>query len=171
MELDETLAVLTKHSLFKEWHVKNHDYFLAHAFVMLDEPNKNNWQIGFYNPAKERMVTFIISTTVQKTEEQEVLKAEGEIKQLKPEEVKLSVEQAIKKANECMHENYRAEKPIKQFFIIQNAEGRTMFNITYLMQSLKTLNIKIDAKTGETVKHSLQSLVDFSPAPNGKLPL
>lgn len=162
MDLHETLARLTRNSIFKDWHVKNKDYFLAHAFVMLDQPNKGIWQIGFYNAEKERMVTFVVSETdIQHTEDQEVLKETTGIQPLKPEDVTLTVEDALKTAKICMQENYRAEIPLKEFFIIQNAEEHTMFNITYFTQSLKTINIKIDAKTGKMIKHSMQSLAEF----------
>jgi len=162
MDLHETLAKLTKHHVFKDWHAKNKDYFLAHAFVMLDEPNKGIWQIGFYNPEKERMTTFITSDKdVQHTEEQEVLRTEAAIDPLKPEDVTFSVEEALATAKKCRDENYRGEMVLKEFFIIQHAEGHAMFNITYFTQSLKTINIKIDAKTGEIIKHSRQSLAEF----------
>lgn len=163
MDLHETLARLTRHPVFQEWRAKNSDYFLAHAFVMLDEPNKDIWQIGFYNPDKERMVTFIVAlNSIQKTEEQEVLKSEGGIQPLKPEDVKLSVEEALKIAKQCYDQNYKAEKPIKEFFIIQHAEGHAIFNITYFTQGLKTINIKIDSATGKIFKHSVQSLAEFT---------
>ncbi len=161
MDLHKTLAQLTRSAIFKDWHAKNKEYFLAHAFVMLDEPNKGIWQIGFYNTDKERMVTFIVGTDIQNTEEQEVLKETTGIQQLNPEEVKLTVEDALKDAKACLQENYRAEIPLKEFFIIQNAEGHTLFNITYFTQSLKTINIKIDTKTGKIIKHSMQSLAEF----------
>jgi len=162
MDLHETLAKLTRHPLFIEWHEKNKEYFLAHAFVMLDEANKNTWQIGFYNAEKEKMVTFILSDkVVQHTEEQEVLRSEADIQPLKPEEVTHSVEDALNTTKKCLEENYRGEKPIKEFFIIQHAEGHAMFNITYFTQSLKTINIKIYAKTGKIFKHSVQSLAEF----------
>ena len=163
MDLHETLAKLTRSVIFKDWHKDNSKYFLAHAFVMLDEANKGIWQIGFYNPEKERMITFIISDKgIQHTEEQEVLRSEAEILALKPEEVTHSVEDALKTAKACLQENYRGEKPIKEFFIIQHAEGHAMFNITYFMQSLKTINIKIDAKTGKIFKHTMQNLAEFA---------
>jgi hypothetical protein len=163
MDLHKTLAQLTNSAVFKEWHAKNKEYFLAHAFVMLDEANKNTWQIGFYNEKKEKMVTFIVSSTgIQNTEEQEVLKESAVIEPLKPEEVTLTVEDALKTAKQSLQENYSAEKPLKEFFIIQNAEGHTMFNITFFTQSLKTINIKIDTKTGKIIKHSMQSLAEFA---------
>jgi len=163
MDLHETLARLTRSPIFKEWHSKNHNYFLAHAFVMLDEANKNTWQIGFYNAEKERMVTFVITgANIQHTEDQEVLKESAVIQPLKPEEVTLTVENALKTAKDCLEQNYRGEKPMKEFFIIQHAEEHSMFNITYFTQSLKTINIKIDAKTGKIFKHSMQSLAEFT---------
>ena len=162
MDLHKTLAQLTKSAIFKDWHSKNKEYFLAHAFVMLDEPNKGIWQIGFYNPEKERMVTFVVSDKeIQHTEDQEVLKQTTGIQPLKPEDVTHTVEDALKTAKQCLQENYRAEIPLKEFFIIQNAEEHTLFNITYFTQSLKTINIKIDTKTGKIIKHSMQSLAEF----------
>ncbi len=160
MDLHETLAKLTRHPIFREWHDKNKSYFLAHAFVMIDEANKNSMQIGFYNPEKERMVSFFVDDSVKKTEEQEVLRSEGEIKQLKPEEVKLTIEKALEIAEKCFKE-YK-EQVIKHFFIIQNTEGHTMFNITYFTQTLKTVNIKIDAGNGKIIKHSIQMLAQFA---------
>ncbi|MCX6708408.1 MAG: PepSY domain-containing protein [Candidatus Woesearchaeota archaeon] len=160
MDIHTTLAKLTRHPIFKEWHEKNKEYYLAHAFVMLDEANKNCVQVGFYNPEKERMVTFFVSDDVQKTDEQEVLRSEGTIQPLRPEEVKLTIEEALQIAEKCFKE-YK-EIAIKHFFIIQNTEGHTMFNITYFTQSLKTVNIKIDANSGKIIKHSVQNLAQFS---------
>lgn len=162
MDLHETLAKLTRSAVFKDWHAKNKEYFLAHAFVMLDEANKGVWQVGFYSKEKERMVTFIIAgDSVKHTEEQEVLRTEGEIAKLNPEEVKHPIEEALKTAKECLKENYRGEMPVKEFFIIQSAEEHTMFNITYFTQSFKTINVKIDSNTGKIIKHSMQSLAEF----------
>ncbi|MEM3153987.1 MAG: hypothetical protein QW165_00265 [Candidatus Woesearchaeota archaeon] len=163
MDLHETFAKLTRNSVFKEWRKENTAYFLAHAFVMLDEANKGTWQIGFYNPDKERMVTFVVSDKeIKHTEEQEVLKSEADIHPLKPEDVTLSIESALSTARQCLEQNYRGEKPLKEFFIIQHAEGHAIFNITYFTQSLKTINIKINAKTGNIFKHNMQSLAEFA---------
>lgn len=162
MDIHEAIARLTRNTTFTAWHKKNSDYFLAHAFVMLDEPNKNTWQIGFYHPEKERMITFIMTgNDVQHTEEQEVLKTEGAIQPLKIEEVKTTILEALQTARNCLKEHYKTEQPIKEFFIIQNAEGHTMFNITFFTQSLKTINIKINTVDGKIIKHSMQNLAEF----------
>jgi len=163
MDLHVTLADLTKHVLFKEWHSSNPNYFLAHAFVMLDEENKDTWQIGFYNAEKERMVTFIVSpNNVQKTEDQEILSSGTPIQRLLPEKVMLTVDDALQKAKACYDEHYKAEITVKQFFIIQTGKSCTMFNITYFTRAMKTINIKIDASTGQVFKHSSQTLAEFT---------
>ena len=162
MDLHSTLAKLTRHPAFKEWHTENPEAFLAHAFVMLDDENKDTWQIGFYTISTQKMVTFVVSPSgIQHTPEQEVLKTEGEIQKFEPQQVTVSVEDALKIAEECKEKNYSAEKPFKQFFIIQTIEGKAAFNITFLSQSFKTVNIKIDAGSGNIIKHSVQSLAEF----------
>lgn len=161
MDLHEALAKLTRHSLFKEWQSANKNAFLAHAFVMLDEANKDTWQIGFYTKETERMVTFVVSSTVTHTPEQEVLKSDGEIEKLDAAAVKLSVEDALLAAKKCYAENYGKEITFKQFFIIQTIDHAPTFNITYLTQSFKTVNIKINARDGKILKHSVQALAEF----------
>lgn len=162
MDIQEALARLTRTTIFKEWHSKNKEYYLAHAFLMLDEQNKNTWQIGFYNSEKERMVTFLLTgTDVKHTEDQEVLKKEGTIDKLDPTKVKIHVQEALDTAKKCLTEEYKGQTPLKEFFIIQNTEEHHMYNITYFTQSLSTINIKIDAETGKIIKHNLQKLADF----------
>ena len=130
---------------------------------MMDKPNKGIWQIGFYDPGKERMVTFIIQQDVLKvSEETEVLKKPGApITELKPEEVKISVEKALQIADELRKEKYPDNEPVKQFFIIQHLEKAPIFNITFVTQKFATLNIKIDTRTGKVLKHELSSLGDL----------
>ena len=49
----------------------------------------------------------------------------------------------------------------KTIAILQNIELGQLWNITLVTSSLKTINIKIDAKTGKTIKHELISLFQF----------
>jgi len=160
MEVQEKIGKLTTSTVFKEWNNKNKGYYLAHVFIMMDEANKNIWQVGFYNPEKERMVTFLITEgDIKHTEEQEVLKKEGTIEKLEINKIKINPEEALETAKKCFSE-YK-DIAIKEFFILQNAEEHNMYNITYFTQSLKTVNIKIDAETGKIIKHNMQKLCEF----------
>jgi len=162
MEFQEVLEEIKRTEEYKSWK-KDHDkYFLAHAFVMLDEPNKDIWQIGFYNAENEKMATLIYDKgNVSVVPDQEILKSKGEIKELVLDEIKLKVEEAMAKAKEVMEEHYKGKQVMKTFFIIQHIEGHSVFNITHVSQSFETINIKVSTIDGKIVKHSAQKLADF----------
>jgi len=161
MDFHEVLAKLTNHTIFKDWNKGHKESFLAHGFMMLDEENKDIWQIGFYNPESSKMTTFIVGKTIEHTAEQEVLESGAPIEKLPVEEVKVLPEKALALAKDLLKKEFAKEIPIKEFFIIQHIDKQTMFNITYFTQSFKTVNIKIDARSGEVVSKNIQALMDF----------
>jgi hypothetical protein len=130
---------------------------------MQDEANKNVFQIGYYNASKDKMVTFIVSPeTIDITQEQEVVKAKQTIAELDIEKVKISFEEALETAKKCREEHYKNELVMKSFFIIQEIDNISMFNITYLTHGFKTINIKINASDGKVVKHTIGVIAEFS---------
>ena len=60
MKLKDVIKKLESHSEFVEWKKKNNGYYLAHAFMMMDKANENMWQIGYYNPKKDKITSFIL---------------------------------------------------------------------------------------------------------------
>lgn len=163
MDFHKALHTLTTSLSFKDWHQKHPKSFLAHGFLMLDEANKNTWQIGFYDEEPQRMTTFLVTgTKVEHTDEQEILQGPAPIQKLNPSEISIEAPKAIEIAKNCLTENYKKEMILKNFFIIQHAEGETIYNITYFTQTFKTINIKINAKNGELIKHNIQALADFA---------
>ena len=81
------------------------------------------------------------------------------IKSLNIEKVKIDYENALKTASELQKEKYKTEIPFKQITILQNIDEGQVWNFTFITQAFKTLNIKIDAKTGEIVKDELINLM------------
>ncbi len=155
MEFQEVFKAVQETDNFKEWKKEHENYFLAHAFVILDEPNKDIWQLGFYNQEKEKMATIIYDKgSISIVQDQEVLKGEGQIKPLVPEEVKLKVAEALEKAKEVMDEHYKGRGITKTFFIIQHIENNSVFNITHLTMGFETINIKVSTIDGKIVKHT-----------------
>ncbi len=163
MELQNVLESLEKTQEYQAWRTTHEQAFLAHAFVMLDEPNKNTWQVGYFDEAKNLMSTFVVQgTTIELIPDQEVLKAEQHILALDPAAVQLPVAEALAIAQKTKMEHYPREMPAKTFFIIQNIEAHgTVFNITYFTVSFKTINVKISTRNGEVVHHSMQALAAF----------
>ena len=147
---------------FKEWKKNHPNFYLAHAFMMMDEANKNVWQIGYYDKESNKMETIVKQgDTLKFVPEQEILKASQEILPLKLEEIKVDPDKALLSAAECIKENYSKEPVLKHFFIIQHLEGATIYNITYITQTFKTINIKISTIDGKIIKHTCEKLADF----------
>ena len=163
MEIMEAVAKLEKSNEFKEWQKSHEKAYLAHVFVMLDEPNKGILQIGYFDSEKNLMSTFVVSDKkIEIIPDQEVLKANTEIEKLKPEDVKLSVADALAAAQKAKLEHYPQEMPAKTFFIIQNLkEHGAVFNITFFTHSFKTINIKLSSKDGKVLHHTCETLAAF----------
>jgi hypothetical protein len=163
MDFHKTLSQLHKSKEYAEWKKNHSDFYLAHAFVMMDEPNKGIIQIGYYNDKTDKMATFIVSPDkISVVPDQEVMKAEQRIGMLDAGKIKLTIAEALKTAKNCLDEHYKKEPIMKSFFIIQELEGMPMFNITYLTSGFKAINIKINAIDGKIVKHSAGVIAQFS---------
>ena len=159
MELQTLIQNLKEDVNFKAWHKQHADYFLATAFFMIHELKREPWQIGYYNPKQKKMVIFTPSEeSWQHSGEQEILKSKEEIELLNIEKVTLSIEDALQQGEECLQE-YPSQRSTQQLFIVQQKKEETLFNITFFTQSLKTINVKMDAQTGKILQHSLQDLM------------
>ncbi|MEM4247241.1 MAG: hypothetical protein QXR48_03355 [Candidatus Woesearchaeota archaeon] len=163
MELKEVLSMIEKSNEFSEWRKTHEKAYLAHAFVMMDEANKDVWQIGYYDAEKSLMSTFVVAPDkIAIIPDQEVFKARQKILELKPEEVRLSVKEAMEKAEKTRNEKFKNELPAKTFFIIQDIEEHgPVFNITYFTQTFKTINIKLSTKNGKIFHATCQALAAF----------
>ena len=49
MELKDVLSQLESSKEYQDWRKAHETAYLAHAFVMLDAPNQNTWQVGFFD--------------------------------------------------------------------------------------------------------------------------
>lgn len=160
MDVHSVIKELEARKEFTEWKEKHPDEFLAHAFVMMDEPNKGIWQIGYYDKSSNKMSTFVVNgKQIEIILDQDVLKSDAELKPLQLDEVKLSIEEALEIAQKTRVEQYAHELPAKLFFIIQHSDGASVFNITFFTSSFKTINVKVSTIDGKVLSHSLQSLV------------
>lgn len=162
MQFKDLIKEIESKKEFKEWKNKHNDFYLVHAFVMMDEANKDTWQIGYYHKEDNKMVTIVKQGgKIDFVPEQGILKASEEIHPLNPEEIKITPEEAIDTAKECIKKHYQTEPVIKYFFILQHFEGETIYNITYITNTFKTINIKVSAIDGKIIKHSCEKLADF----------
>ncbi|MDO8660999.1 MAG: hypothetical protein Q7K43_03855 [Candidatus Woesearchaeota archaeon] len=162
MDFHTVLSLLQASQDWKNWHATHEDGFLAYGFVLFDDANKDAWQIGYFCSNIDRMTTFIISPDkISVGPESEVMKDESGVLPLQLTEVKIDDIIAMNCANQARIKSFSAEHPLKIFFILQTLQIGTIYNVTFLTKSLRTLNFKISAQTGEIIAHSAESLVQM----------
>ncbi len=161
MDVLDILEQLHQDETYKVWKTSHEDSFLAHIFKMLDDLNQDDFQIGFYNQ-DDTITTFLISPGgIKKTFSDGIFKVPGaKIQNLDEHRIKVSMAEALAKAEKFQSERHEALIPIKIMAILQNTEDfGQIYNITYISPSLDTFNMKIDAATGEMLKNHSSSLI------------
>jgi len=164
MELKQALERLNKNREYKDLIKENNGIFFSYALVTIEKNETSPWQLGFYNKSTDKITTFIIGKkeiAVQKDEE--VFKKPGmEVKPIDMEKAKLKFNEMIKKAEKFKKEEYPKEAISKTIAILQNLQDfGTVWNITFVTDSFKTLNLKINAENSKILHHNLESIMDF----------
>ena len=162
MDVIEILTRLVQEKEFKEWKAENPASYLAHVFKMMDDLNKDDWQIGFYNK-DDTMTSFVVTPkSVKKTKSENIFKHPGKsVEELDEKKVEISMTKALATAEKVQATEYTGEIPFKIICILQNIEGAQVYNITYVTQSFKTLNMRIDAASGKVLSKKLSNLMDY----------
>ncbi|HZX44464.1 MAG TPA: hypothetical protein VFF28_02150 [Candidatus Nanoarchaeia archaeon] len=162
MDIISLLDRLEKDQGFIDWKKKNQFSYLAHVFKLLDDANIDDWQIGYYNN-DDTITTFIITPQEIKVAETENIfkKPDAKINKLDVEKIKIDIAEALQTAEKIQAKEYKNETPFKIITILQNLDIGQVYNITYVTQSFKVLNLKIDSTDGKVLAKSLKSVMDF----------
>lgn len=136
------------------------DGYLVHFFKMYEKEENEKYQVGFYNPEHDKVIPIEFDGEIKIGEESPVFKEGGKIDELDIDKVEIDIQPALNKAMEIQKLKYPGQEPIKIILVLQNHDG-IMYNITYVTQSFKTLNIKIDATDGTIISDNLTTIFDF----------
>ncbi len=159
MKAKKALGTLQNSEEFKEWRKKHPHAFLSHIFCMKDEKSED-WQIGYHNRDDDMVTAFELKEKVNICPPEKPFKREEyTIKELNMGNVKIAMEKALETAKKIQETKYIGDLPFKTIIILQNIDEGQVYNITYVTMTFKTLNIKIDAATGEVKSHELVSLI------------
>ena len=164
MDLKPALKKLEENSEFRKWHQKNKNTYFSYAFKIPQEMSQSEWQLGFYDTKKDKIITFImVGDDIKiKPEEDVFKKEETKVNEVQLDKVKMTFDNAINKANEFQHKNFPKDRSVKTIAILQNlSEFGNIWNITYVTESFNTLNMKIDASNGKILEHTLSSIFSF----------
>ena len=164
MELKQAFEKVSKNKEYKDSIKENKSIFFSYALITIESNKTTPWQLGFYNKSTDKITTFVIGKdeiAVQK--EEEVFKKPGmEVKPIEIEKAKSKFSEIIKKADKFRNEKYSKETVSKTIAILQNlGEYGMVWNITFVTDSFKTLNMKINPENGEVLHHALESLMNF----------
>ena len=164
MDLKPSLKKLEESQDFKAWYKKNKSTYFSYAFKIPQEMGSNDWQFGFYNNKKDKIITFVITgDNIKIRPEEDIFKKEDmKVNEIQLDKVKLTFDNAIGKADEFQQKNFPKDKSIKTIAILQNSqEFGNLWNITYITEAFNTLNMKIDASNGRMLEHNLSSILSF----------
>ena len=165
MTVKEIISKLEKSTEFTSWKKGGHKAYLVHAFQMHDKANKDIWQIGYFNPETNLITVFEVGSVITRQKDAEVFKEQEKlVHPLILSDVQTDEIEAMEKANATLGENYKGVGVFKSFMILQNLdEVGQVWNVTFVTTQFKTVNVKIDAKTGDIVIHKAVSLIQEHP--------
>lgn len=133
--------------------------FLCGAFIMcqLEQLKDKNWQIDFYDKEKDEMIAYIMNGDIN-VEKSQAFTKDYDIKELKIDDVKISLDDALKKGEERLKKHN--DGATKIIVILQDIK-KLMWNITYMTTNFNILNVKVDAKNGDVIGENFGSMLQF----------
>lgn len=161
MEIKNIISKLETSDEFKEFNNEFPDAYLVNVFSMISANKADAWQVGYYDAKTDKITTFIITDHITRNPHSEVFKKEGVIEQLDLNRLNIDFNKALDIANKCQKEKHPGNAPMKEILILQNIDVGQVYNITFVTQSFKTLNIKVASDDGNIVEDKIHSIFEF----------
>jgi len=160
---EEILKKLEESPEYKDWKKSSEHSFLSHMIFFVEGDTTTETQVGFYNEKRNKVKSFTMSeTTIMGLPEDEVFKKEEDkVYPVDLSKVMLDLQKASDEAENVQKKNYPKHIPIKKIIVLQNINGDNIWNIIYVTANFQTLNIKLDAETGNLIEHKLVDLIQF----------
>ncbi|GAI03362.1 unnamed protein product, partial [marine sediment metagenome] len=110
MNFKTALKKLKESSEFKKWISKNKKSYLTYAFTMIENSEKSEWQIGYYDKKSDKVTVFTINNNIEINPEQDVFKKPGTaVKKINLKDVKFSLDNILKKTQNIKEKKYSKE--------------------------------------------------------------
>ena len=160
MDVGDTLEIVEGSSEYAAWKKSHKASYLVHFFAMADD-GPLTWEIGYYNK-DDTISSFVVQgKKVELSDSAQIFKKSSDpIPRLQVENIHTHFAEILDDAFAFSQKEYPNEKEIKRIVLLQHTDLGQVWNITFITQSYKTLNMKFDAATGKLIKHSLGALID-----------
>jgi len=139
------------------------DHYLVHIFRMMDADKDEDCQVGYYSKKTDKIVVFdYLKGKVKGMPPEEAFKEKNYIAPLDLAKVNVPMDVALNKAQEVVKSNYPAHLLSKAIVLLQKLpDFGQIWNITVITHTFQVINIKINAETGDVIKHSMESLLGW----------
>ena len=164
MELDEAFKKLQQSREFRSWNKENKDVFASFALKMLENGKEDDWHFGFYHESTEKIATFILGNDkIEFIQEEEIFKKpDDKIIPIDFKKSKISLKKILEHTSKALKDKYPSELVNKTIAILQNVdENGTIWNITYLTNSYKTINFIVNPENIKIIRESMESLTSL----------
>lgn len=164
-KINQLFEKLEKSDEFKEWQKENKDDYLVNFFVFAGDLKgvcDAIWQIGYYNKEKDLITSFEIGDDVVIHDPSQAFKKEKAICELKLDDIKVDLKDAIDFAIECKEKENQDKDLIKVIVIVQVIDDVPMYNFTFVTNTFKTINVKVNSISKELIDIKVQSIMDFA---------
>lgn len=182
LDILEMLKQLSNNSFFQKWakeHPKNH---LTHFFVAIDQNYHPlaGWEIGYYEKDSKKIKVFmeLVMSDAAKKAQEEIGSEDEEmdfmpkdadavfqketvaVEELNLKQAKLTFQEAVKICQEQLPKLFPKEQTGNGFVILQTWKQKTLWNFTFITQTIKFINLKINAEDGSVAENNRVELID-----------
>jgi len=161
--MNEEYDTLQHNQIYLDWQKEHKDCYLAHIFTMRDSQFEPAWHFGYYDEKQDKITSFIVAgATVTKEEHSDLAKQpDTKVLPLDLSSVKITQERAQQIVDEIIEKGNYGGSKTKVFLLQHIAVVGTVWNVTVVTLTWKTVNVKIDAASGEVKLQSEQNLLDM----------
>jgi hypothetical protein len=157
MEIIKLIYGVESGDVFKKWKEEHKNSFLASVFGMT---GNEDMTLNYYDKSTDKMYSFSCKAPLAPVE-QDFVKSSEEILSVRAETLKITIDEALKKAYSTAEKNYSEQRLVRTIFALQVLGGKQVWNITFLTGDYQTINIRIDSISGDVIEHSIAKLSEF----------
>lgn len=146
LDFKQALSKLQASEIFRNYQKKNPSSYLTNSLYI------HEWQINYFSPKTNVITSFTINSKIKK----KTLEAKNQkFPALNQNKIHVDIEKAI-----GMSANELGKSEGVTIIIIQTENSVPVWNISIPTPSLKVINVKISAESGEILERSEKSIIE-----------
>lgn len=146
LDFKQALSKLQSSEIFRDYQKKNPSSYLTNSLYL------NEWQINYFSPKTNVITSFTINSKIKK----KTLEAKNQkFPALNQNKIHVDIEKALSKSADELSKHDGIT-----IIIIQVENSVPVWNISIPTPSLKVINVKISAESGEILEKSEKSIIE-----------